>query len=103
MDYDFDLIVIGSGAGGGVGAEQAASLGKKVAVVGRLRSLRPHGKITFADVEDATGKMQLFFSQAGRILPLPPEGVPGSHPLLRRCFSERPLGLRGPYNPGKEL
>ncbi|HEY4694773.1 MAG TPA: dihydrolipoyl dehydrogenase [Candidatus Nanoarchaeia archaeon] len=32
MDYDFDLIVIGSGAGGGVGAEQAASLGKKVAV-----------------------------------------------------------------------
>jgi pyruvate/2-oxoglutarate dehydrogenase complex dihydrolipoamide dehydrogenase (E3) component len=30
--YDFDLIVIGSGAGGSVGAHQAASMGKKVAV-----------------------------------------------------------------------
>lgn len=45
-------------------AEQARKmLGKKVAVGGRLRSLRPHGKITFADVEDASGKIQLFFSQ----------------------------------------
>lgn len=32
MAYDFDLIVIGSGAGGSVGAHQAAALGKKVAV-----------------------------------------------------------------------
>lgn len=39
-------------------------LGKKVAVVGRIRSLRPHGKITFVDIEDASGKIQLFFSQA---------------------------------------
>ena len=39
-------------------------LGKKVAVAGRVRSLRPHGKITFADIEDASGKMQLFFSQS---------------------------------------
>lgn len=31
--FDFDLIVIGSGAGGGTGASYAASLGKKVAVV----------------------------------------------------------------------
>jgi len=38
-------------------------LGKKVFVAGRLRSLRPHGKITFADLEDASGKIQLFFSQ----------------------------------------
>lgn len=30
--HDYDLIVIGSGAGGGVGAHYAASLGKKVAV-----------------------------------------------------------------------
>ncbi len=35
MAYDFDLIVIGSGAGGGVGAHVAAGLGKKVAVVER--------------------------------------------------------------------
>lgn len=38
-------------------------LGKGVFVAGRLRSLRPHGKITFADLEDASGKIQLFFSQ----------------------------------------
>lgn len=37
--------------------------GKAVAVVGRIRSLRPHGKITFADLEDASGKIQIFFSQ----------------------------------------
>lgn len=39
-------------------------MGKKVIVAGRIRSLRPHGKITFADLEDASGKIQLFFSQA---------------------------------------
>ncbi|MBI2596809.1 lysine--tRNA ligase [Candidatus Daviesbacteria bacterium] len=38
-------------------------MGKKVMVAGRIRSSRPHGKITFADIEDATGKIQLFFSQ----------------------------------------
>ena len=38
-------------------------MGKKVVVAGRLRSLRPHGKITFVDLEDASGKIQLFFSQ----------------------------------------
>ncbi len=36
--------------------------GKKVTVAGRIRSLRPHGKITFADLEDSFGKIQLFFS-----------------------------------------
>lgn len=39
------------------------SLGKKVTVAGRIRSLRPHGKITFADIEDASGKMQILFKQ----------------------------------------
>lgn len=38
-------------------------IGKNVLVSGRLRSLRPHGKITFADLEDISGKIQLFFSQ----------------------------------------
>ncbi len=39
-------------------------MGKKAIVAGRIRSLRPHGKITFADLEDASGKIQLFFSQS---------------------------------------
>ncbi|MDO8570462.1 MAG: lysine--tRNA ligase [Candidatus Daviesbacteria bacterium] len=39
-------------------------MGKKVFVAGRLRSLRPHGKITFTDLEDDSGKIQLFFSQS---------------------------------------
>lgn len=38
-------------------------LGRQVKVAGRLRSMRPHGKITFADLEDGTGMIQLFFSQ----------------------------------------
>ncbi len=42
--------------------EAIASEGKKVVVAGRIRSLRPHGKIAFSDLEDESGKMQLFFS-----------------------------------------
>ncbi len=33
----------------------------KVALAGRLRSMRPMGKITFAHIEDGEGRMQLFF------------------------------------------
>ncbi len=36
---------------------------KKIRVVGRIRSLRSMGKIAFADIEDATGKIQLLFRQ----------------------------------------
>lgn len=36
---------------------------KKVAVAGRIRAFRSMGKITFADLEDESGKIQLFFSQ----------------------------------------
>jgi lysyl-tRNA synthetase, class II len=39
------------------------SMGKKVTIAGRIRSLRPHGKITFGDLEDATGRIQLLFRQ----------------------------------------
>lgn len=39
-------------------------MGKKVIVAGRLRSFRSMGKIAFADIEDSTGKIQLFFSQS---------------------------------------
>lgn len=34
----------------------------KIAVAGRIRSIRYHGKISFADVEDYTGKMQVYVS-----------------------------------------
>src|SRR3990167_1025526 len=43
--------------------EARKKLGKKVIIAGRIRSLRPHGKITFADLEDASGKIQLLFRQ----------------------------------------
>lgn len=39
------------------------SMDQKVSIAGRIRSLRPHGKIAFADLEDESGKMQLFFQQ----------------------------------------
>lgn len=38
-------------------------MGKKVVVAGRIRSLRPHGKIAFSDIEDESGKIQLLFRQ----------------------------------------
>ena len=39
------------------------SLDKKVLVAGRLMSLRGHGKILFADIQDQTDKIQLFFQK----------------------------------------
>ncbi len=44
-------------------AESREMMGKAVIVAGRIRSLRPHGKITFGDLEDESGRIQLFFSQ----------------------------------------
>ena len=38
-------------------------MGKKVIVAGRIKALRTMGKIAFADLEDATGKIQLLFRQ----------------------------------------
>ncbi len=35
--------------------------GKEVAVVGRLTAFRTHGKASFADITDASGKLQLYF------------------------------------------
>src|SRR4030043_1589529 len=47
-------------------AEEAVARGEQVppvkaAVVGRLRSMRAMGKITFAHIEDGEGRIQLFF------------------------------------------
>jgi len=39
------------------------SLGKKVQTAGRLLSLRGHGRILFADLQDQSGKIQLFFQE----------------------------------------
>ena len=36
---------------------------KEVVLVGRLRSIRTHGKISFADIEDGTGKLQICFRE----------------------------------------
>lgn len=44
--------------------EAKKDLDKQVLVTGRIRSLRPHGKITFADLEDESGRIQLFFAQS---------------------------------------
>ena len=33
----------------------------QVILVGRLRAMRPMGKITFAHIEDGSGRIQLFF------------------------------------------
>lgn len=38
--------------------------GQGVVVAGRIRSLRTMGKITFAHIEDESGRIQLFFSQS---------------------------------------
>lgn len=38
--------------------------GKKITIVGRVRSLRPMGGSAFAHIEDESGKMQLFFNKA---------------------------------------
>jgi lysyl-tRNA synthetase class 2 len=37
--------------------------GKKLSLVGRLRSLRDQGKIVFADIEDESGKIQVVFKE----------------------------------------
>jgi lysyl-tRNA synthetase class 2 len=42
--------------------EALKMLGKKVSVAGRLRAIREHGGSTFADLEDQSGRIQLFFS-----------------------------------------
>lgn len=43
--------------------ESRNMMDRKVVVAGRLRSFRSMGKISFADLEDQSGKIQLFFSQ----------------------------------------
>jgi lysyl-tRNA synthetase, class II len=44
--------------------EPGTDTGRVVAVAGRLRTVRTHGKVAFADLEDATGRVQLFAQHA---------------------------------------
>src|SRR5690348_13467806 len=45
-------------------AVQALGLeGQKVAVAGRLMSYREHGNIAFGDIQDESGKIQVFFQK----------------------------------------
>ncbi len=47
---------------------EAPESGGDVRVAGRLRTMRTHGKVAFADLEDATGRIQLF-AQVGVLGP----------------------------------
>jgi lysyl-tRNA synthetase class 2 len=42
--------------------EPGAETGERVSIAGRLMALRTHGKASFADLKDGTGKIQLFGS-----------------------------------------
>lgn len=44
-------------------SQALADEGKTVAVAGRLISFREHGNISFADLQDETGKIQIFFQK----------------------------------------
>src|SRR3989338_3553843 len=39
------------------------NLGERVEIAGRVRAVRSHGGSTFADLEDLSGKLQIFLSQ----------------------------------------
>jgi lysyl-tRNA synthetase, class II len=44
--------------------DAGAATGEKARVAGRVRTVRTHGKVAFADLEDATGRIQLFAQHA---------------------------------------
>jgi lysyl-tRNA synthetase class 2 len=44
--------------------EPGSESGVEVSVAGRIRTIRPHGKLAFADLEDGTGRVQLFAQAA---------------------------------------
>ena len=61
--------------------EQLQEAGAEVTVAGRVIRLRPFGKATFAELEDASGRLQVFFSLehlgAGALRPRPGDARPG--------------------------
>jgi lysyl-tRNA synthetase class 2 len=60
--YKFDRSGSAAGAVAAYRGEDDATVHR---LAGRLVALRPHGKTTFAHLEDASGKIQLYFKQDG--------------------------------------
>ncbi|HSL83099.1 MAG TPA: lysine--tRNA ligase, partial [Thermoanaerobaculia bacterium] len=61
--YDFDFDLEPSGVVeryGGASAEELEASGPALRVPGRIRAVRGHGKLVFADLSDGAGKVQLF-------------------------------------------
>ena len=48
-----------------LGWDELAASEKEIVIVGRMKSMRGHGGLTFADIEDGTGKIQAFFKKDG--------------------------------------
>jgi lysyl-tRNA synthetase class 2 len=67
-------------------ADFAKLEGKKVAIAGRLMSIREHGKLTFGDLEDFSGKVQLWLSE---------DALGKSYDLLRLIERGDFLGVNG--------
>jgi len=60
--------------------------GKKVSIAGRVMSIREHGALTFADLEDFSGKVQLWLSE---------DSLGKSYALLRLIERGDFLGIHG--------
>ena len=60
--YKFDRTGSAAGAVSGYRSDDDPAVHR---LAGRLVALRPHGKTTFAHLEDASGKVQLYFKQDG--------------------------------------
>jgi lysyl-tRNA synthetase, class II len=59
--YDYDrTALVGAVRERHGGLEPGAETGERVRVAGRIRTLRTHGKVAFADLEDVSGRIQLF-------------------------------------------
>jgi lysyl-tRNA synthetase class 2 len=48
-----------------LGWDKLAAGDTQITIAGRMKSMRGHGALTFADIEDASGKMQALFRQDG--------------------------------------
>ncbi|MGK7313491.1 MAG: lysine--tRNA ligase [Candidatus Longimicrobiales bacterium M2_2A_002] len=63
VSHHADAAVADFEAAESAGELDDAGLGPGVRVAGRIASLRSHGKVSFADLDDRTGRVQLFLRQ----------------------------------------